>query len=506
MATEIDILQLPTADAIQAAEAGAVAAALDALEAKEAAELAAASVPSEADITTQIEAAIESAAAKPALLRLRALLAQSSTKAVNVAFVGSSSVAGNNATVEARRFVNRLAGRLQAVYPSGLGSEKPVIAWAGAPTATAGIQAWNAGQGGTTAADYLGTAPSSWQYLKFNAVAPAAVFHMVGSNDWALDVAPATYKANLLASIAAIDAQVPSPHVHVLLHAFRRTGGIDGPYEWVSYKNVMQEIAAANPGNILFIDLAAVGDASDLSGSDPLNLLDTDNVHPTDVGHALIADSILIALNLPPVPPNVGTTAPTATDPTDLVRLTSDGFGGANAADINGRTTDVALGGSARTWAATPANNVATSNGVLIRGAGTAAAFAAVIPETNMNIEVSFTITANPSGSGLFCEIHRQSATSAGTPNAYRIEFQAGVMFLKKWVGGNTTFGAGGSYAIGDRIAFRYYKGKLEVRQNGVLMLSATDTAITTLGYWGFSGAAATVGFGIEDVSVDALT
>jgi hypothetical protein len=68
MATEIDILQLPTADIIQAAEAGAVSAAVEASEAKDAAveaqalaELAAASVPSEADINTQIETVVETA-------------------------------------------------------------------------------------------------------------------------------------------------------------------------------------------------------------------------------------------------------------------------------------------------------------------------------------------------------------------------------------------------------------------------------------------------------------
>ncbi len=439
-----------------------------------------------------------------ALLKLRGLLAQSGTAPVNIAFAGSSSVAGNNATAEAKRFVNRFSTSIQAIYPSGLGTEKAVAAWTAPTTTTAGIQVWNIGQGGTTAATYLGTAPSSWQYLKFADVKPVAIFHMVGSNDWALDVAPATYKANLQASIAAIDAQFTAPHVHVLLHAFRRTGGIDGPYEWSQYKQAMQEIAAADPADVLFFDLEAVGEANDLSGGDPLNLLDTDNVHPTDAGHALINYTLLTVLELPPA--TSATAAAVAPVAMVRTRLTSDKFTGSAAADINGRASDAGLGGVGNTWIAEPASNVATNGSAMVRGAGTAAAFAAMLPETNMNMEISFTITASPSGGGMFCELHRQSASATPTANAYRLEFQSGVMFLKKWVGGNTTFGSSSTYAVGDRIALRYFNGKLELRKNDLLINSVADTSITTVGYCGFTGAAATVNYGIDDVMVDALS
>jgi hypothetical protein len=58
MATEIEVLQLPTAEVIQAAEAAAIAAKVDAEQAKADAVAAAASVPTEESITTQIEAVV----------------------------------------------------------------------------------------------------------------------------------------------------------------------------------------------------------------------------------------------------------------------------------------------------------------------------------------------------------------------------------------------------------------------------------------------------------------
>jgi hypothetical protein len=60
MATEIEVLQLPTAEVIQAAEAAAIAAKVDAEQAKTDAEAAAASVPTEESITTQIETEVVS--------------------------------------------------------------------------------------------------------------------------------------------------------------------------------------------------------------------------------------------------------------------------------------------------------------------------------------------------------------------------------------------------------------------------------------------------------------
>lgn len=78
MATEIDILQLPTAEVIQEAEAAAIAAKNEAVQAKTDAENAAASVPTEESITAQIEALTEEAIA-PVVTAVAELPAATST-------------------------------------------------------------------------------------------------------------------------------------------------------------------------------------------------------------------------------------------------------------------------------------------------------------------------------------------------------------------------------------------------------------------------------------------
>ncbi len=52
----------------------------------------------------------------------------------------------------------------------------------------------------------------------------------------------------------------------------------------------MREIAAADPANVIFIDLQPAFEAIGIPTADPLDVIGSDSIHPTDAGHGLLAD------------------------------------------------------------------------------------------------------------------------------------------------------------------------------------------------------------------------
>ncbi|MGY1773490.1 GDSL-type esterase/lipase family protein [Blastococcus sp. SYSU D00813] len=262
-----------------------------------------------------------------ALAVLRAGLAARATTPCRIVFAGSSTTAGQNASTAANRYVNRLVAALQAAYPSGLGSETAVVAsttasW-GTVSSAAGVHGYNAGESGTTAANYL----TSGEIASAAALNPRAVLHMIGTNDWSGGVAPATYKANVQNVIASLKAATSGPCVHILVASYGLAGS--PTYPWSQYITAMREIADADPDHVAFIDLSEAYALVGVPGSDPLDLLDTDGTHQTNAGHAYMADLLRSALvNLPlgetsTTPTTPDTTAPSV--PTSLSATPGDG-------------------------------------------------------------------------------------------------------------------------------------------------------------------------------------
>lgn len=451
---------------------------------------------------------------KAAVGLLFAGLASSSVTACNIVFTGSSTTAGSNATAESRRYVNVLTASIQAAFPAPGGTEAGVVVhsealW-GTPSTEPGVHGYNAAQGGTTSETYM----SDTEAERIMSLSPAMVLHMIGSNDYASSLPPATYKAAVLGRVNKLVALSKKPFMQILVHSYHRFD-VTGAYPWSDYGDALREISATSE-NIMFVDLSGFYTAANIPGDDPYGLIDTDLVHQTDSGHRMMADLLSRALRIPPakmatitaVPAAVSTAIPMAAPTLVNSRITSDTFSGPGTADIGGRTFDAMLGGTSRTWAKDGANQVAVVANAIARGAGPLNNFSANIPEQTMNMEISFTLTAVPVGDNLLVDIHRQRPVVAGSPDTYRMLVgMGGALSIARRLGGaQTTLVSGATAAVQDRLAFRCYKGSLEVRKNGVLVLTATDSSITAPGHVGISGTTALRTFGLDDLAIDAVT
>lgn len=226
-----------------------------------------------------------------ALDRLHAVLASSAMRPVHVVVAGDSYIQGLDATRASLRFVNRLADRLRAAYPSGGPSETPVRRWSdegyAAPYTLPGVHVVNAGVGGTASDAYLTTMTLE----QIGTLGAAVVFHVIGTNDLATtpptDVA--TYKANVLAKVTTIATTLPDC-VHVLVHGALRP---DAPWHadiWQQYGNALAQLAEENPATVTYADISAPFTAAEVPGADPYSLMTEGGIHPNDAGHALMAD------------------------------------------------------------------------------------------------------------------------------------------------------------------------------------------------------------------------
>jgi chitodextrinase/lysophospholipase L1-like esterase len=256
---------------------------------------------------------------------LDTFLARLSARAVlpcRIGGSGSSTMAGNNATTLANRVFNRFITRVQDAYPSGTGSESTPVASPAAVFGTVtndpGVHGYNAGEGGTTSANYL-TADERTAMASLDL---ALQLHIVGSNDYASGISTAAYRANLQGVLSDLRIKRTVPCVDVLVHAHQRAD-VPSPAEpWSAYGQVLSEVAAQYPDRTVFIDISGAFARNGVPDPDPLNLLDTDGIHLTDVGLDFLADRIVMALAIPivtgrnpaPAAPAVAkdTTAPSA--------------------------------------------------------------------------------------------------------------------------------------------------------------------------------------------------
>lgn len=423
----------------------------------------------------------DASAPSPALAKLVAPLAARRTAPRRVVFAGSSTTEGAGASAVANRYVNRLVACLQAAYPSGLGAESDVVistsASFGALTSAVGVHGYNAGESGTTASTYL-TEP---EITAIGALAPCAVFHMIGSNDYQTGVPVATYRANVAAKIAALRAATSTPCVHVLVHTYARYDSFTPVATWAAYGAALAEIAAADPDNVAFVDISAPYAVLGVPGSDPLDLISSDLIHQNDAGHAFMAELICRELGIPG--PRTASTVRTVTG-----RLTSDAFA-SNSADLVGRSSDAGLGGAAKTWVG-DAGVLAVTSAKIVRGASNPAAWFVGQAAPHADHEVSLIVDALPGGAAVNLDIHRQAGVGAGVPDAYRVPIDTGgtIGLVKRVSGTVTTFASGIAVAVGDRVTLRYYRGTLELRRNGVIVATVVDATIPAAGWAGLAG------------------
>jgi lysophospholipase L1-like esterase len=264
------------------------------------------------DLSVTIRDQIETAATAPAgvlattfgtitqkaMAKLYAGLAARQTRPAQVIFAGSSTMFGGNSSVPALSVAGLLLTMCQNAFPSGLPDETSLLRIETAAAQTRpGVHGINAAIGGRTSANYLDSR-SIAQIAALGNI--AAIFHMVGSNDYAGSVPPETYRTNLTSQIAALDAAVPGQIVHILIHQQPRDDTPGGrPYAWEEFGQVLKEVAAAAPDKRAFFDVNRMYAEAGWPGADPLNLVDTDNVHQTDAGHAFLADLLRRQMEIP---------------------------------------------------------------------------------------------------------------------------------------------------------------------------------------------------------------
>lgn len=301
-------------------------------------------------LSATIEQAVAAGSQPPgAIGRLFARLARSTSSPVAVAFAGSSTTQGLNATTVENRFVDRLVKMMQAAYPSPSGAETIVQAsrsaeWAQVYSA-AGVHGYNAGDGGKTSADYITTAEAT----RIGSVNPAMVMHMIGSNDLANGITPGAYRANIETALDRIQASSSGAVLHILVHSYERFDSLatNPAHGWSEYGAKLREIAASRPESVVFLDLDRYYKTNGVPGADPLDLIDTDSIHQTNAGHAFMASLIGRLITLP---------SPSSSGPAKVIVVTTSTpvAGNIVAIDSFSRQNNASTMGSADTgqvWA-----------------------------------------------------------------------------------------------------------------------------------------------------------
>lgn len=250
-----------------------------------------------------------------AFTALRAGIRSASTTNKKIVVAGSSSEAGEKATTEANRWVNRVAYGWQSTVGSlGYTPIASPDAAFGTLRTENGLHFYNMGQSGADSGSYITNTEAATVGAMPNLL---AVIHKPTSNDYRDDINPVTTKANIKDKISRINtAAGGSGPIHVLINAYAPTDSATttSPYPPSAYATLMREIVAEDPAKRIFIDVADNFILLGTPANDPNNLWDADQIHMSDAGHAKFAEFIAAEVGIalgtgatvvaPPVPSN----------------------------------------------------------------------------------------------------------------------------------------------------------------------------------------------------------
>ncbi|MFF5794007.1 SGNH/GDSL hydrolase family protein [Paeniglutamicibacter sp. NPDC012692] len=219
----------------------------------------------------------------PALGVLLAAYTRAPTEPITVVALGSSTTAGVD-EIPADRWVNKLCAAMQSRYASGPGRDSTTGNLTSPRNTLPGIHFYNGGLPGARSNTYLNAAMVG----QITALAPSIITHMVGANDAKDGTPAATYREYMIRSLDAIDAVLPQPHVHILIHAHERSDQ-DLTARWNEYRGVLQGIAQERPRNVALIDISRGFESIGFPKSDPMDFLKDDRIHLTPAGHDFAA-------------------------------------------------------------------------------------------------------------------------------------------------------------------------------------------------------------------------
>lgn len=207
---------------------------------------------------------------------------------VKIVAAGSSTMNGGVVTTYDRRLAERL---------SAYTTKNPCI-YDLTVTNVTDVQWYEIANGGTQSSNYL----TSAQIPQLGTLKPQFMLHCVGSNDYAAQVEPATYKARLKSWLDQIIAVSPNTkHVYIAQQP-RNDGAAVRTYNWWQYTVILKEIASEYPGVVAVADFSDEFEKVGLPGSDVWGLVATDNMHFADWGNKVFAQLIIQWLGVP-LPP-----------------------------------------------------------------------------------------------------------------------------------------------------------------------------------------------------------
>ncbi|WP_404321138.1 SGNH/GDSL hydrolase family protein [Arthrobacter luteolus] len=421
------------------------------------------------------------------LLRASISVAKTAGRQLTIAFAGSSSTAGHN-TAAAKRWVNIFAARI---------TSNPVLtdqqAYDQRAALPAGLTVVNAGLNGTTSATYL----TGGRDTRVAALNPTFIVHMIGSNDFGSNMSQANYRANILASIARIDAAVTGPVSHLLVHSYERYDVTGRTNTWAQYGETLRAIATERPDRIAFIDLSGAFLAIGIPSTDPLGMMQSDKLHMNDYGHAYFAELISTALLYAPLgaPTAAGVNPVTPADPvtpTDppTSQLVSDDF-----ARADGPLGVTPVG--SKPWLYS-AGTMSLINGLVTASVGNAGAY---VNAGFSNGSVGVTGSLNSQGL-----IFRASSTGegyyfmwSGGGKEYRVGRRTAAGGFTAILGTGTarTFTAGARYEV------ELNGSNIKCKVDGATVLEITDATYTGTHYGVVS--ASTVGAPLKNFRVAPL-
>jgi lysophospholipase L1-like esterase len=156
-----------------------------------------------------------------------------------------------------------------------------------------GVRVWNGARGGAQTVTF--SAGGTWWLDSLATVAPELVTIMLGVNDYANNIAVATFSARLQTIITNVRVTVPTAQILLVAPYQAYVAAPAAP--WSDYVAAMEAICQADP-SVLFTSLVGVfGGYTDppVGGS---ALIAADRVHPTPAGHTLIASEIDKAITI----------------------------------------------------------------------------------------------------------------------------------------------------------------------------------------------------------------
>jgi lysophospholipase L1-like esterase len=151
-----------------------------------------------------------------------------------------------------------------------------------------GIRVYNDGKGSTVASDFLATDTHWTRAATLNI---HAVVIMLGSNDFSGSVDPSTFKSNVYSLMrkAWVNLSSTKPDIY-LVNSYKRSDqvGFGTVYLYPQYATKLKELANENNG-VFYVDISGFFPLVNDTTHDPLDLLNSDNIHPNSAGHAFIA-------------------------------------------------------------------------------------------------------------------------------------------------------------------------------------------------------------------------